>query len=277
MDLSQLIFLAIVQGVTEFLPISSSGHLILAPKLLDMGDQGVLIDIALHLGSLGAVVIYFWRDVRAVVFGPFQLVADLSRGQPMRWGSKLTLLLAIATLPLVIAGLSLSVLDDATNGEAIAGLRTIEVIGWTTLLYGIALWIADRFSPTDQKIENWSWSGAVLIGLSQALALVPGTSRSGVTMTAARFLGFERTEAARIALLMAVPAILAASAKLFLDLMEMDNVQMTQDAAIAALFSFISAYIALALMMRMLRTISFTPFVIYRLGLGTALLWIAYA
>ena len=286
MTLAQLAVLAIVQGVTEFLPISSSGHLILVRKLFGWlgwafveGDtaKDVLIDIAVHFGSLGAVLIYFWRDVRAIIIGPFQLVADVARGEPMRWESRLTLLLALATVPLVIAGLSLAMLDDATDGDAMESLRTIEVIGWTTLLYGIALWVADRFSPKDRKIEGWTWSGAALLGLSQALALVPGTSRSGVTMTAARLLGFERTEAARIALLMAVPAILAASAKLFLDLLAMEDVEFSADVGIAAALSFASAYVALALMMRMLRTVSFTPFVVYRLALGALLLWIAYS
>ena len=186
MDLGQLILLAIIQGVTEFLPISSSGHLVLAPKVFGAEDQGVLIDVALHLGSLGAVLLYFWRDVQGAVVGPFVLVGDLSARRPLSWESKLALLLLVATIPVVVAGLGLSQIG------AFDQIRTIEVIGWTTLLYGIALYVADRWSPSVLELKDWSFGGAVILGLSQALALVPGTSRSGVCMTVARFLGFTR-------------------------------------------------------------------------------------
>lgn len=270
MDLLQLLLLAIVQGVTEFLPISSSGHLILAGKLLGQ-DQGKLIDVALHFGSLFAVLMYFWRDMRDVVYGPFCLVGDLTARQPLRWPSKLALLLVIATIPLVLVGAPL----DAIG--AVDAMRTIEIIGWTTLLYGIALYVADRFSSSDKEIESWSWTGALLMGLAQSLALVPGTSRSGITMMAGRFLGFDRREAARISLLMAVPAILAASGKGMYDLYLEGDVTLTNDATLAALLSFISAYLALVLMMRWLAQATFTPFVVYRLILGCVLLYTAYA
>ncbi len=270
-ELLQLILLAVVQGVTEFLPISSSGHLVLAPKLFGAADQGVLIDVALHLGSLGAVLLYFWRDVRLAVLGPFRLVGDLAAWRPLSWESKLALLLVIATIPVIAAGLGLSAIG------AFDAVRTIEVIGWTTLLYGVALYVADRYSPSMLTLRDWSFGGAALLGLAQALALIPGTSRSGVCMTAARFLGFERVEAARVALLMAVPAILAASAKGGYDLYQAGDVDLTVDAGVAAVFAFASAYAALAVMMRMLRTVSFTPFVVYRVLLGGLLLWIAYA
>lgn len=269
--LGQLILLAIVQGITEFLPISSSGHLVLAPKLFGAADQGVLIDVALHLGSLGAVLLYFWRDVQAAIIGPVRLVGDVTARRPLAWESKLALLLIVATIPVVLFGLGLAQVG------AFDAIRTIEVIGWTTLLYGIALYVADRYSPQVLELKDWSFGGAIVLGISQALALIPGTSRSGVCMTAARFLGFERVEAARVALLMAVPAILAASAKGAYDLYQEGDVTLTLNAGVAASFAFISAYAALAVMMRMLRTISFTPFVIYRVVLGLILLWIAYA
>ncbi|MEO1329326.1 MAG: undecaprenyl-diphosphate phosphatase [Pseudomonadota bacterium] len=270
MDLGQLILLAIVQGITEFLPISSSGHLVLAPKLFGAEDQGVLIDVALHLGSLGAVLLYFWRDVQGAIIGPFTLVGDLSARRALSWESKLALLLIVATIPVVLVGLGLAGIG------AFEQIRTIEVIGWTTLLYGLALYVADRFSPQMLELKDWTFGGAIILGLAQALALIPGTSRSGVCMTAARFLGFSRVEAARVALLMAVPAILAASAKGAYDLYKSGDAALTLNAGIAAAFAFISAYAALAVMMRMLRSVSFTPFVIYRILLGSLLLWIAY-
>ena len=270
MDLWQLIFLAVVQGITEFLPISSSGHLILTPKLFGWEDQGVLIDTAVHLGSLFAVLLYFWREVRDAILGPFYLIGDMAAGRPMRWQSKLALLLILGTIPLVIFGGALSAMD------AVDSLRTIEVIGWTTLIFGIALYLADQFGASKLELKDWGWGSALMIGLAQAIALIPGTSRSGITMTAARALGFERRQAATISMLMAIPAILAASAKGGYDLYKAGDTTLTTDAVIAAVFAFLSAYLALVVMMRMLRSVSFTPFVIYRVILGVFLLSLAY-
>lgn len=270
MDLVQLLVLAIIQGVTEFLPISSSGHLILVGHLLGE-DQGKLIDVALHFGSLFAVLLYFWRDMRDVVYGPFQLIGDLSARRSLSWSSKLALLLIVATIPLVLVGAPLDAMGLVDQ------MRTIEVIGWSTLIFGVLLYVADRFSPSEGELKDWSWTGAIIMGVAQALALIPGTSRSGITMTAGRFLGFDRREAARISLLMSVPAIIAAAGKGAYDLYKEGDVTMTNDATLAALLSFISAYLALVLMMRWLARATFTPFVVYRLILGVVLLYTAYA
>lgn len=274
-----LAILAIVQGVTEFLPISSSGHLILASTFLGMDRgvaEGTVIDVALHLGSLFAVFVYFWRDVRDAIYGPFTLIGDVAAGRPLRWPSKLALLLVISTIPLVLFGVALLAFDlwEPLRDESNPFL--IELIGWTTLLYGVALYIADRFSVSEREMRDWSWRDALALGVAQALALVPGTSRSGITMTAGRFLGFDRREAARIALLMAIPAIIAPSAKSAWDLYEEGNLALTSDALIGAVLSFVTAYTALFLMMRWLRRATFTPFVIYRIILGALLLTIAY-
>lgn len=272
MDLTHLALLAIVQGITEFLPISSTGHLILARAISGISyEQSVLIDTALHLGSLFAVLIYFWRDVRFAAIGPFALVSDLRARRPLSWPAKLILLLTISTVPLILFGVLL------LQTGALEALRTVEVIGWTTLIYGVFLYIADRFSPNDRAMKSWTWGGAIYMGIAQALSLIPGTSRSGVTMTMARFLGFERTEAARIALLMAIPAILAVTAKQAFAVIEMGRVDLTMDAVYAALLAFVSAYAALLVIMRWLRWASFTPFVVYRILLGGFLLWTAYA
>ena len=271
MDLWQLIILAVVQGITEFLPISSSAHLVLTPMLFGWEDQGVLIDTAVHLGSLFAVLVYFWREVKDAVIGPVRLFENVSRKEPLCWEAKLALLLIIATIPVIIMGVILSAYD------AVDGLRTIEVIGWTTLIFGILLYVADQYSPSELELRDWGWMSAVFMGLAQAIALIPGTSRSGITMTAGRFLGFERRESARISMLMAIPAILAASAKGVYDLYKDGNDGLMVDAFIAAVLAFVSAYVALVLMMRMLRRVSFTPFVIYRIVLGVFLLTIAYS
>lgn len=270
MDLTQLIILAIVQGVTEFLPISSSAHLVLAPQLLGWEDQGVLIDTAVHLGSLFAVLIYFRRETRDAVVGPGYLVRDVMAGDPLRWEARLALLLIIATIPVIVLGVVLSAMD------AVDGLRTIEVIGWTTLIFGVLLYFGDQYSPSELDMRDWGWLSALAIGCAQAIALIPGVSRSGVTMTAARFLGFERRQAARLSMVMAIPAILAASAKGGYDLAKSGDLTLTTDAAIAAVFAFVSAYLALVIFMRMLSRFTFTPFVIYRIVLGLALLSVAY-
>ncbi len=278
-DFVDLAVLAVVQGVTEFLPISSSGHLILAAKLFGMDRgvaEGTVIDVALHLGSLFAVLIYFWRDVRDVIYGPFTLVGDLRAKRPLRWPSKLALLLVLATVPLVVVGLVLYAtgLYEPLRDES--SLFIIKLIGWTTLLYGIALYVADRFAPADREAKGWTWKDALFLGVAQALALVPGTSRSGVTMTASRVLGFDRREGARLALLMAIPAIIAPSVISAYEVAKEGDVELTTDAAIGAGLSFVTAYAALFLMMRWLRSATFTPFVIYRLALGALLLGLAY-
>lgn len=277
MELTQLILLAIVQGVTEFLPISSSGHLILASRFFGMPDQGVLIDVALHFGSLFAVLVYFWRDVRDAVLGPFTLVGDVTQKRPLSWSSKLALLLVVATIPVIIAGLFLYSMDFYDELRDKGSLVAIKVIGWTTLVYGVVLYIADRFCPFDRELKDWGWASATIMGLAQALSLIPGTSRSGICMTTARFLGFDRRESARIAMLMAIPTILAATALGVKELVETGDATLTTDAVIATVLSFASAYGALALMMRWLANATFTPFVVYRVVLGGVLLWTAYS
>lgn len=277
LTLFQLVLLAIVQGITEFLPISSSGHLILASRFFGMPDQGVLIDVALHIGSLFAVLVYFWRDVRDAVIGPVTLVGDMAARRPLSWPSKLALLLVVATIPVIIAGLFLYNMDFYEGLRDTGSLVAIKVIGWTTLVYGILLYIADRFCPFDRELKDWGFASATIMGLAQALSLIPGTSRSGICMTSARFLGFDRQESARIAMLMAIPTILAAGLLGVKDLIETGDTTLTTDAVIAAVLSFASAYGALVLMMRWLANATFTPFVVYRIVLGAVLLWTAYS
>ncbi|WP_319825259.1 undecaprenyl-diphosphate phosphatase [Thalassovita sp.] len=266
MTLLQLLIIAVIQGITEFLPISSSGHLILLPNLTGLGDQGLVIDVAAHVGTLAAVVVFFWADVRTGLAG----VPRMLTGRIDTPGSRLAFLLMLATIPVIVVGLILKVtgISDA--------LRGIEVIGWTMLIFGVVLYWADQTGPTTQTEADWTLRDALLIGLAQAIALIPGTSRSGITITAARRLGYKRHDAAKLSMLMSIPTIFASGALLSLDFIQSADPALAKDGAIVAVLSFGSALLALSLMMRLLRTVSFTPYVIYRVILGAVLLVIAY-
>ena len=267
MPLFQLILVALIQGITEFLPVSSSGHLILLPSLTGMQDQGQAIDVAVHVGTLAAVVIYFWRDVRVGLMG-------LPRALTGRWdteGSRLAMGLIVATIPTVLFGafLHFSGFSDA--------LRSVAVIGWTMLGFGLVLYIADQWGKTHKSMDDWSLRDALIMGLWQMIALIPGTSRSGITITGARQLGYNRKDGARIAMLMSIPTIIASGVLLGAEVAIEADIALMRDMGIAALLAMGAALAALALMMRLLKSVSFTPYVIYRVILGIVLLGIAYS
>ena len=266
MTLFHLVLVAVIQGLTEFLPISSSGHLILLPKLLGTVDQGQTIDVAVHVGSLGAVIVFFRKDVALAASGAVRLIT----GKLDTQGAFLALCLIVATIPVVLAGLALKV-----TGVDLA-LRSTAVIGWGMIVFGIVLWWADRQGPEERPAERWSLRDAVILGLWQAVALIPGTSRSGIVITGARFLGYDRYGAAKISMLMSIPTILASGTLLGIEVAADADATLAADAAIAAAFAFVAALLALALMFRLLRTVSFAPYVIYRVVLGAILLAIAY-
>ena len=266
MMLWHLVLLALIQGVTEFLPISSSGHLVLLPNLTGLDDQGQVIDVAVHVGTLGAVIVYFWPDVRLGLWG----VPRLLTGRIDTPGARLAFLLMVATVPVILVGLVLHL-----TGLADA-LRSMAVIGWTMLVFGLVLYWADQRGPMRKQTENWSLRDAVILGLWQAVALIPGTSRSGITITGARFLGYGRDSAARLSMLMSIPTIAASGILLGADVAMAADLAALRDGAIAAALAFAAALVALAVMMRLLKTISFTPYVIYRIVLGVILLGIAY-
>ena len=262
MPLLNLALIALIQGITEFLPISSSGHLALFPALTGEADQGLVIDVAVHVGTLVAVVVFFRAEVRAAALGGLHVAT----GRLSTPEARLALMLVLATIPVVIAGVALAAADRTDV------FRDVEVIAWATLVFGVVLWAADRWGARERAAERWTWGHALAMGLAQVLALIPGTSRSGITITAARALGYARVDAARLAMLMSIPTILAAGALATLDLVERGDAALGADAAVAAALACVSALAALAVMMRMLRTWSLTPFVIYRLALGSALL-----
>ena len=266
MPLYYLLLVAVIQGITEFLPVSSSGHLILLPNLTGMTDQGQAIDVAVHVGTLAAVVIYFWRDVAVGLGG----LPRLMRGRVDTPGAKLALMLIVSTIPVIVAGLILKVtgLSDA--------MRSVAVIGWTMLVFGIVLYWTDQKGPTEKTAADWTMGDAVKMGLWQVLALIPGTSRSGITITGARMMGYARTDAARLSMLMSIPTIVASGLLLGVEVAGEADAGLARDAGIAALFAFGAALLALVLMMRLLRSVSFTPYVIYRVVLGAILIWVAY-
>ena len=261
-----LLSLALIQGITEFLPISSSGHLILLPSFTNFPDQGLLIDVSVHVGTLLAVIIYFFRDSLSILKG----FSDLATGNRHSVPAQLTKFLIWATIPVIILGLILKITD------IIDLLRNIKVIGWTMIIFGIFLYLADRFSFSKKINLNYSIKEALIMGLWQSAALIPGTSRSGATITAARILGYKRKSAARIAMLMSIPTILASGSLEIIDVWHKADFNHFNDAVIVICLSFIFAFLTLTIMMRLLNSISFTPYVIYRILLGVLLLAIAY-
>ena len=262
-----LILVALVQGITEFLPVSSSGHLILISELSSAPDQGQAIDVAVHIGTLFAVVIFFWRDVAMGLAG----IPRMLPGRIDTAGSKLAFLLMIATLPAIAFGLVLKLtgLSDA--------MRSMTVIGWTMLLFGLLLWWADQRGTIEKTEADWTTRDAIKMGLWQAVALIPGTSRSGICITAGRMLGYSRQDSAKLAMLMSIPTIVASGVLLGVEVIATADAQVARDGAVAAVMSFVAALFALSIMMRLLRSISFTPYVIYRVALGIVLLVVAYS
>jgi undecaprenyl-diphosphatase len=270
----ELVFLALVQGITEFLPISSSGHLVLGRGVLDLlgvtplafsPAQELALDIALHIGSLGAILVYFRRDITLLLRG--LLDAATARGGP---AAHTFWTLLVASLPLVVAGLLLK--DLVTEGG-----RSVAVIGVTTLVFGVLLYFADRRPAERGAIETISIRDAMLIGGAQCLAIIPGVSRSGICMTAGRVIGLDRPLSARFAMLMAIPAILGAGVLATLNLARSGDVSVTSYAIWGGLLAFVSALAAIALLMKWLARQSYTPFVVYRVVLGLVLIGLVSA
>lgn len=267
MPLFHILVLAVIQGITEFLPVSSSGHLILLPNLTGLRDQGQMLDVSVHLGTLGAVILYYWQDSKCAAIGLAHLVRGKFRTEP----AQLALLLIIATIPAVVFGLCLHLSGLAEQ------MRNITVIGWTMLIFGIVLYVADQKGVQTKKRSDWNKTDAIKLGLWQAISLIPGTSRSGISITGARHLGYTRADGTKIAMLMSIPVILVSGGLLGVEAVVTADAVGLKNGAIAAVFSFITALLALFLMMRLLLRVSFTPYVIYRVILGVVLLIVAYS
>ncbi len=265
MPLIQIIVLALIQGLTEFLPVSSSAHLILGSKVLGWPDQGLVFDVATHLGTLVAVFIYFRHelmDMAKAWLGPVASESD-------RRHRAMVVYLALASIPALLVG---ALAHDAVEFY----LRDIRVIAWTTIGFGLLLWIADVRGAREVELEQINLRSALLIGLAQALALIPGTSRSGVTITAGRFLGLTPDAAARFSFLLAIPIIGAAGSYGVLRvIMGEANIDWLQF-ALAMAFSALAGWVCIAAFLALLKRVGLMPFIIYRLVLGLVLLWIVW-
>ncbi|WP_318496183.1 undecaprenyl-diphosphate phosphatase [Photobacterium leiognathi] len=252
--------LALIQGLTEFLPVSSSAHLILPSEILGWPDQGLAFDVAVHVGTLMAVILYFRKEVVALLGAWLNSIFKREHSAE----SKLAWMIVIATIPACIFGL---VMKDFIEMY----LRSAWVIACTTIIFGLLLWWVDkRAKQTDDEYKA-NWKSVLFIGLAQAAAIIPGTSRSGATMTAALYLGFTREAAARFSFLMSIPIILLAGGYLGLKLVTGTDPIDFSNLSIGIAVSFISAYACIHVFLKLVTRLGMTPFVIYRLILGIGL------
>ena len=266
MNLLQIIVLALIQGTTEFLPISSSGHLILVPALTGWPDQGVVTDMVTHLGTLLAVIVYFWSDMRAMGRG---LGVAVRRGEATH-DSRLLLNVLIGTVPIIVAGLVMKALhlDDL--------IRSTLLVACNAIVFGVLLYVFDAFGLARRTVMDMTWKTSLIIGLAQALSLSPGTSRSGITMTAARGLGFTRPDAARFSFLLSIPANGAASLFVIVDAIQSGGT-LSGSVIFTGVLTFFVALGTITVLMRMVRHVSFLPFAVYRVALGVVLLVMIYS
>ena len=265
MTLDQILLLSFIQGFTEFLPISSSGHLVLVPALCGWRDQGLLIDVAAHVGTLGSVLFYFRKDVVALFKGSFSLLKGKTNDN-----TQLLISLIIATIPVVFIGLFF----EKVIGES---LRSVTIIAWVGIIFGVILYVADRYGHLVETVADTTFKRAFYFGLAQCAALVNGVSRSGACLSMGRFMNYKRTDAARFAFLMSIPTISAAGLLKGYQLVKSGDFSMMNDALMMMLFSFFFGLAAIAFMMRWLQRSTLTPFVIYRLLLGIFLLVSVYS
>ena len=267
MEIYQIVLLALVQGSTEFLPISSSAHLILTPYLLGFDDQGLAFDVAVHMGSLGAVITYFRHEVVRMTLA---WAGSLRGERPLSADGRLAWLIILATLPIVFGGLMM-------RGVVATELRSISVIATATILFGLLLYWFDVRGSRSRDEQSLTVKDALLIGLFQVLAIIPGTSRSGITMTAGMMLGLTRRAASRFSFLLSIPTILMSGALVTADLLRSDLPIEWNALALGAVLSFGAAYLCIHLFLQMIERIGMRPFVLYRLALGaflfTLLLW----
>lgn len=259
MPLYMIILVSVIQGITEFLPVSSSGHLVLIPIITDTPYQGRTIDVAAHVGTLFAVIWF----VRAELLAMTRSLLSFGKTDPQSF--KLIWLLAVGTIPIIVAGFLVNSLDPSW-------LLDLRVLAIANLIFALALWVADKQGALTQRMADMRWGAAIFIGLAQITALIPGASRSGVTMTAARLLGFTRTEAAKFSLLLSIPAIAGAGLLKARDIAKTGDISLGLDALWVALLSAGFALVAIRWMMAWLAHANFTIFVAYRVALALLIL-----
>jgi len=263
MGMMQLVVLAVVQGLTEFLPVSSSGHLVLMPSVFGWTDQGLAFDIAVHFGSLIAVCVFFRHDIVALLRG----LRAILTGDVKADDARMVWNLGIATIPAAVAGLLFA-------SWIAANLRDPMIVVATLSGYGILMAVVDRLAPSERNISDINIRDSILIGCAQALALIPGTSRSGITITTGRFLGIARQDAARFSFLLSVPVILLATMYEAVILITGDVQVAWDNLALAALISAIVAYISIEFFMRVVSAIGLLPFAIYRIVLAGTIIYV---
>jgi len=263
MTLIQIIVLSLIQGLTEFLPVSSSAHLILGSKVFSWPDQGLVFDVATHLGTLLAVLVYFRNDLREM------LASWFLAGKGNEESRQLGLILVVASIPAIVAG-------GLLHGWVESVLRDVRVVAISTIGFGLLLWWADARFPNKKMLAEINLKSGLLIGLAQILALVPGTSRSGITITMGRMLGFNADSAARFSFLLSIPIIAAAGAYGILRMLMHDASIDWLQFGLAVLLSALAGWLCIAAFLALLKRVGLFPFVIYRLALGVALLWYTF-
>lgn len=265
MSLLQIVVLALVQGLTEFLPVSSSAHLILVSHVFAWPDQGLVLDVGVHLGTLFAVLIYFRSEIARMLLAWLRPAATAEQRHDRQVG----LYIALASLPVLVAGAL--VFDLVAHW-----LRDTRVIAVATILFGLALWAGDRFFPHRRRLEALGFRDALWVGLAQAIALIPGVSRSGVTITMGRMLGFDADAAARFSFLLSIPVIAAAGSLGLWEIVTNRVHVPWQEFATAVGLAALAGWFCIAVFLALLRKVGLLPFVIYRLLLGLVLAWLAF-
>ena len=249
----EILLLSLIQGITEFLPISSSSHLIIFSNLLNFESQSLSIDVSLHIGSFLAVIVFFHRDI-----------IDFTRNK------KLLFKILISSIPVMIIGYFL------IQTNLIEKLRDIKIIGWMTLIFGILLFISDKFKLEKNLNSNFTFKNAIIIGFFQILSLIPGVSRSGITITAARILNFKRFDAAKISFLLSIPTLGAVSIFGLKNLINSQDISFSILNLISIFLSFLFSLITIKFFLKYVKTFSLNLFVIYRIFVGVLLLFFAY-
>jgi len=263
MDFFQQLLLALIQGLTEFLPVSSSAHLILVPKLLGWADQGLAFDVAVHVGTLTAVVTYFRKELKLMSRDWARSITTRQQTPESRlaWG------VLIGTIPVGLCGLLFKDIIETS-------LRSPQVIATTTILFGLLLLWADKQGKRQRDEHTLSWRDIIIIGCAQALALIPGTSRSGITITAALMLGLTRTAAARFSFLLSIPAIILPGMLITFELVQQETTVDWQSLIVGSILSALSAYACIHFFLKLLDKIGMMPFVVYRILLGVVLFFV---
>ena len=250
--MTEVFILSIVQGITEFIPVSSSSHLVILTKLMNFSG-GVLLDISVHIGSFFAVIIYFRKDL-----------IDYSKDL------KILSLFLIASIPVILSGYLL------TKYNLVNNLRTLEIIGWATILFGILLYISDKIKVKNKFEKNFDLGVAFKIGLLQCFSLIPGVSRSGIVITASRFLKFDRIDSAKISFLLSIPTLLAVACYGFFKMIQEGKSIQNEINYLSIILSFIFSYLTIKYLLLYLKKFSLNFFVIYRICLGVILLSTIY-